>query len=217
MNLPPVRRIVTRSGRRIRGKFPSRKMGGMVEWESPHEAAAIRLFEFNPGVRAYYSQPSVEHYHDAFGNAHSFIPDFRVDWRHGGSLLVEVKSEADAVYPPTQHLLGLKAMAMQLQGKPYRVLTPAQMKSQPLLENLELLECHARGTLPAEILQRIDALPKSSAFPVERIAHHLGGTPAVFRAVAHGLLHADLQQLLNTESLIWHPNHMEAGDGTFPI
>lgn len=105
-------------------------MSRMVEWESPFEADAIRLFEFNPGVRAFYSQPSVEHYHDAFGTARSFIPDFRVDWLHGGSLLVEVKSDADAAYPPTQHLLGLKAMAMQLQGKPYRVLTPTQIKSQ---------------------------------------------------------------------------------------
>lgn len=151
-------------------------MSRMVEWESPFEADAIRLFEFNPGVRAFYSQPSVEHYHDAFGTARSFIPDFRVDWLHGGSLLVEVKSDADAAYPPTQHLLGLKAMAMQLQGKPYRVLTPTQIKSQPLFENLKLLEYHAKGHLPAETLQRVNALPKSTAFLVVRIAQHLGGT-----------------------------------------
>jgi len=192
-------------------------MGHMVEWESPFEADAIRLFEFNPGVRAFYSQPSVEHYHDAFGTARSFIPDFRVDWLHGGSLLVEVKSDADAAYPPTQHLLGLKAMAMQLQGKPYRVLTPTQIKSQPLFENLKLLEYHAKGHLPAETLQRVNALPKSTAFLVVRIAQHLGGAQSVFRAIAHGLLRTDLQQPLNIESLIWHPNHREAGDGSFPI
>ena len=217
MSITPVRRVVTRSGRHIRGKFPSRKMGRMVEWESPLEADAIRLFEFNPGVRAYYSQPSVEHYHDAFGTTRSFVPDFRIDWLHGGSLLVEVKSDADAAYPPTQHLLGLKAMAMQLQGKPYRLLTPAQIKSQPLFENLKLLESHAKGPLCPESMEYMGALSNRTIFSLQDIAHQLGSTQMVFRAIAHGLLRTDLQQPLNMESLIWHPKHMEAGDGSFPI
>lgn len=192
-------------------------MGRMVEWESTLEADAIRLFEFNPGVRAYYSQPSIEHYHDALGTARSFVPDFCVDWLHGGSLLVEVKSDADAAYPPTQHLLGLKAMAMQLQGKPYRVLTPAQIKNQPLFDNLKLLEHHAKGPLSAEALQLLAALPESTVFRVVRFASLLGGTQAVFRAIAYGMLHTDLQRPLTTESQIWHPSHKEAGDGAFPI
>lgn len=217
MSITPVRRVVTRSGKNNRGKFPSRKMGRMVEWESPLEGDAIRLFEFNPSVSAYYSQPSVEHYHDAFGTTRSFVPDFRLDWLHGGSLLVEVKSDADAVYPPTKRLLGLKAMAMQLQGKPYRLLTPALLNRQPLFENLKLLESHSRGHLSPETLEELGALPSHTVFHVRDLAHQLGNTQMIFRAIAHGLLRADLQQPLNTESHIWHPNHREAGDGSFPI
>ena len=213
----PVRRVVTRSGRGIRGKFPSLKLGEMVAWESPLEADAIRLFEFNVGVAHYCAQPSWEVYQDAAGNVHSFVPDFRVELVAGGSLLVEVKSDADAAYPPTARVLGLKAMAMQAQGKRYRVLTPRQIREQPRFGNLKELERCAKGPLDDDVIQSLNGLDRGTTFTVQEIALALGSTEMVYRAIAHGRLRTDLQRTLNTESLVWHPDNREAGDGSFPI
>lgn len=217
MTLSPVRRVVTRSGKGIRGKYPSRKMGKMVVWESILEADAIRLFEFNTGVAAYYAQPSTETYHDERGVAHEFVPDFRVDWQQGGTLLIEIKSTADAAYPPTQRLLGLKAMALQTQGKDYRVLTPAQIRLQPRFDNLKLLERHYRSHLSTEAMQLLQGISRNMPFRIRDLEPILGSAAVVFGAIACGALLSDLNTPLNQETHVWHPDYREAGDGSFPI
>ncbi len=217
MSTPPVRRVVTRSGRGIRGKFPSRKLGRMVEWESTIEADAIRLFEFNVSVASYGSQPSEEVYHDASGIAHAFVPDFKVNWVQGGAIFIEVKSDADAAYPPTKRLLGMKAMAMQAQGKVYRVLTHAQIRQQPRFDNLKLLERHYRTSLSPEVLQLLPGISRDQPFRIQDLAPSLGGKEVVFAAIACGVLRTDLNTPLNQESHVWHPNNTEAGDGSFSI
>lgn len=217
MSTTPVRRVVTRSGRGIRGRFPSRKLGRMVEWESVLEADAIRLFEFNVNVASYRPQPSEEFYHDASGAARRFVPDFEVTWVQGGSVLIEVKSDADAAYPPTQRLLGFKAMAMQTQNKDYRVLTPLQIRRQPRFGNLQQLERYSRHPLAAEVMQLLEGISRDQSFRIKDLAPRLGGEDVLFRALACGAMRTDLNAPLNQESHVWHPDHMEAGDGSFPI
>lgn len=217
MSTKPVRRVVTRSGRGIRGRFPSRKLGRMIEWESILEADAIRLFEFNVGIASYHPQPSKEVYHDASGAVRNFVPDFKVTWVQGGSVFIEVKSDADAAYPPTQRLLGFKALAMQTQGKDYRVLTPSQIRKQPRFGNLQQLERHSRHPLNAEEMQLLESISRDHSYRLKDLVLKLGSEDVVFRALACGVLRTDLNAPLNQESPVWHPNHMEAGDGSFPI
>lgn len=217
MSMPPVRRVITRSGRGIRGRFPSRKMNRMIEWESLIEADAIRLFEFNVGVGAFYAQPSQEIYYDESGATHKFVPDFKVTWKQGDSFLAEVKSDADAAYPPTRRLLGFKAMALQTQGKNYRVLTPTQIRQQPRFDNLKLLERHSRHPLETDEAQLLKGIAYDQTFRICDLALSLGGESVVFRALACGALRTNLLASLNQESYVWHPNHWEAGDGSFPI
>ncbi len=59
----PVRKVVTPSGRKVRGYFPSKKMGRMVAWESQIELDAILLFEFSPGVISFQEQPEKIQYY----------------------------------------------------------------------------------------------------------------------------------------------------------
>lgn len=216
-NVPPVRKVVTRSGKGIRGKFPSRKLGRMVLWESPLEADAIRLFEFNVAVAAYYSQPSWEVYHDAEGQAHRFAPDFRVDFLSGESIFVEVKSDHDAAYKPNAFTLGLKAMAMQAQGKRYRVLTPSQIRTQPRFDNLKLLERCSRSALGEETKYRCHHLAPGTLYTVQDLARLVGGETVVFQAIAQGVLRTHLHLPLNSQSMVWNSIHWEAGDGSFSI
>jgi hypothetical protein len=189
----------------------------MIEWESVLEADAIRLFEFNVGVVSYQPQPSEEFYYDEFGAARKFVPDFNVMWVQGGSVFIEVKSDADAAYPPTKRLLGFKAMAMQTQGKGYRILTPSQIRLQPRFDNLKLLERHARCPLNPEETQLLQSISRDKSYRIRDLAPTLGGEDVVFRALASGVLRTNLNAPLDQESQVWHPDYREAGDGSFPI
>lgn len=52
------RRVITRSGRHFRGRYPSRKLGRMVAFESLIERDVILLLEFSRGVLSYQEQPT---------------------------------------------------------------------------------------------------------------------------------------------------------------
>lgn len=217
MTFSPVRRVVTRSGKKIRGNFASFKMGAMVPWESPIEADAIRLFEFNPGVVSYCSQPSHEVYYDTDGNAHGFVPDFRVDFHRGGSIWVEIKSDADVEYPPTARTLGLKALALKEQGRRYRVLSAKQIGHQPRSDNIILLERCSKARLSPETVESLQTIDHHGTFAVRELVSIVGNERAVYRCIAYGCLRTDLLSPLTLESRVWHPNNTELGDGAFPI
>jgi hypothetical protein len=217
MTAPTARRVVTRSGKHFRGKFPSRKLRKFIEWESIYEAETIRLFEFNVQVVSYQAQPSKEHYTDENGVVRDFYPDFRVHWADGRFMFVEVKSDADLSYAPTRHLLGLKAMAMQAQGKTYRVLTPKLIRKQPRFGNLKLLEAHMHLELSDQLQGKLKQLDIDAKHRIADVAHYLGSMPKVFGALAVGVLRVDLELPLDENSLVWHPHHKEAGDGSFSI
>src|SRR2546422_82822 len=86
-----VRKVVTRSGKRIRAKFPSTKLNRMIHCESPLERDAVYHFEYRPLVVSYQEQPSIEYYYDRAGVQHRYYPDFRIDFKDGGVLFIEIK------------------------------------------------------------------------------------------------------------------------------
>lgn len=94
-----ARRVITRSGRGIRIKFPSKKLGKQVHCESPLERDAVLQFEMHPLVASYQEQPSEETYYDEFGNARSCYPDFLLRLINGSEVLVEVKRKIDLSRP----------------------------------------------------------------------------------------------------------------------
>lgn len=75
-----VRKVVTRSGKRFRVKFPSRKMNQMVQRESLLERDAILHFECHPLVVTYQAKSSIEIYYDREAICHKYFPDFRLDF-----------------------------------------------------------------------------------------------------------------------------------------
>jgi hypothetical protein len=73
--------VVSRSRARSTGKYPSWKMGRMVQWESPHELNAFRLLDADPAVSAYHEQPfTIRFVFD--GKTRIRHPDLLVEWRH---------------------------------------------------------------------------------------------------------------------------------------
>lgn len=85
-----VRKVVTRSGRKYKGLFPSKKLCRMVEWESLLERDAILLFEFSPGVVSYQEQPELIMY-ELDGELHRYFPDFEVILKSGEIFHFEIK------------------------------------------------------------------------------------------------------------------------------
>lgn len=85
-----ARPIKASKGKNYRGKFPSRKVGQMIYWESLLERDYIRILEFDPEVKYFESQPLVIPYLYQ-GRRHEYFPDFKVITRADKIKLVEVK------------------------------------------------------------------------------------------------------------------------------
>lgn len=86
-----VRRIVTRSGQGVRGRFPSRKSAKAVDFESLVEEAALRVFELAPSITQIEMQPETFEFVD--GRKRRYTPDFRVH-TNSGATYFEVKPDA---------------------------------------------------------------------------------------------------------------------------
>ena len=57
---PPVRGVAGRRGN-IHGRYPSRKMGRTIQFESHTELGAIYIMEHDPSVLEYWDQPTKRH------------------------------------------------------------------------------------------------------------------------------------------------------------
>ncbi len=196
-----VRNVVTPSGRRVRGYFPSRKMGRLIAWESQLERDAILLLEFSPGVLRYREQPERVHF-QLDGDAALYIPDFELELADGQMMHVEVKPAAKLEKPDIA--LRFEAIARHYAriGRGLRILTEAHIRRTPLLQNLQLLAYHLGRHDQAEQRRLLDALWRSPAQTVDAAAAVLGGVKFVYRLLAAGCYRCDLDQPVSSATPI---------------
>src|SRR5215831_20780141 len=126
----PVRKVVTRSGKKFRGRFPSRKNAAMVCWESLHERQAILLFEYSANVASYEEQPSEETYY-VRGVPHRYYPDFRTTLTNGHVVDIEVKPSAKLLKAQNKEKYGRIASMYLRAGRQFRLLTERDYRAQP--------------------------------------------------------------------------------------
>ncbi len=181
-----VRKVVTPSGRGVRGYFPSQKMGRMIAWESLLERDAILLLEYSPAVIRYAEQPArVNFLHE--GEIRLYIPDFAAEISNIGNIHVEVK-------PSSKLVVGSKAARRMASitnhylqtDTGFRILTENELRRQPRLTNLRLLAYHAGRLHPAD---RQSIVNRLSIQPVNTIAAAvtvLGDLRDVYRLLADG-------------------------------
>lgn len=134
----PSRKVVTRSGRRIRGYFPSYKCGQMIAWESLLERDAILLLEFSQGVVSYRQQPAVIDYSDG-EQMRKYYPDFEAVLDGGEVVHLEIKPADELERSSVAAKYQLIAADYQRRRHRFRVLTDKDIRVQPLLGNLWLL------------------------------------------------------------------------------
>jgi len=197
-----ARRIVTRSRARATGKYPSWKVGRMVQWESSNELNAFRLLDANPHVRTFREQPMWITYRLG-GELFLHIPDALVETDVGREVW-EVKPTDKAVEPQCAERSRLLTQALPALGYFYRVVLAEDLRRQPRLSNvLQLLKYGRREMTVAEreCLRRVIA-------PVGLICWGAGtstvlgthGRALIARAFLEGALTTDIEQPLTNST-----------------
>lgn len=159
----PVRKVRNR-GKNIIGKFPSRKMGRMVAYESLIERDTIYLLEFDNGVSRYEEQPLTIRYEDD-GKERHYTPDFWVLLENGRQCLVECK--------PARHVMKEKNQRKYAAARPwcrqhdiaFLVVTDKQLRQGHLLKNVQALSQYALLDSVPTITAEIEEIIKSSDTP----------------------------------------------------
>lgn len=214
-----ARRVITPSGRRYRGKFPSRKLRRMVHWESFHERDAILHLEYHPLVERYQEQPSLEWYYSPTGESKKYYPDFQVDFEDGTVCLIEVKPTSKLRTAEAKAKYGAIALRLEERGRQFRILTEADIRRQPLFGNLQRLhECRRRSVADVGGHRDLDShCGQGEIVTFGALARRLGGEERVLYLLGTGELRADLEAELGENSPIALAGTEGGPDGAFRI
>jgi hypothetical protein len=129
--------VVTRSRARGTGKYPSWKMGRMLEWESRSELNAFRLLDCCPTVTQLTEQPCQISY-TLGGVSKSYFPDILVQIC-GRKELWGVKPKAESEHPEVALRTALLTQALPQWGYQYRLAVGCELAKQPRLRNAQTL------------------------------------------------------------------------------
>ena len=213
-----VRKVVTRSGKRIRGKFPSAKMNRMVHWESLFERDAILHLEYHPLVVSYQEQPSIETYYDAAGEAHLYYPDFCARFVHGNELYIEVKPKR---YLATREVrLKLEAVAWRFreQEREFRVMTEEAIRREPLFSNLKTIHRSTKKVANGHSSEQFaHALTGGPSWSFKDLAAQMGSVRDALVLIRAGHLRVDLEATLIDDSTVWLAGAAGGSHGSFRI
>ena len=128
------RKVVTRSKARPTGKYPSWKMGRMIQWESINELNAYRLLDANPSVSGYHEQPFTIQY-QLNGEVRLHYPDTLVLFGATKELW-EIKPASDVVKPDVAERTALLTGALPNHGFAYRLVIAEELGREPRLTNV---------------------------------------------------------------------------------
>lgn len=199
----PVRTVVSRSRTCPTGKYPSWRMGRMLEWESRDELNAFILLDCDPRVRSIVEQPC-EITYTVDGETRRHYPDICVEYP-GEKQLWEVKDDvrglqADVVARTTLLTKGLKHY-----GFAYRLVLSSQLRKQPRLRNANTLLRYGHEPVDEisrerlrRVFQRTGSLTWGGATAG---AYGPIGRQILCRLTLEGVLKTDLDQPLSAGSL----------------
>lgn len=201
--MEPVRKVVTRTGRSMRGKMPSLKMKRSIGCESTLEVDAAMLFDWTPEVVRYYAQPNHEFPSNGV-TPFQYTPDFLLEMVDGSSIHVEVKPAGKLTDPTLRERLTHIEKHFQRSDRKFKILTEVTLRDKVLRDNFRKLHYHARpvtgGLAFWETYHRLiekDALlfgDVQAAFPEPRDA---------FRLLSTRWLSFDIEKPLNAATPVF--------------
>ena len=213
-----ARKVITRSGRGIRGKFPSKKLNTQIHWETILERDAALMFELHPLIAWYQEQPSEETYYDQNGQVRVCYPDFMLRLADGSEAWIEVKRKVDLSRSKIKRKLELIALRFAEQGRSYRILSEDQIRREPLHSNLEELWKATKAVrIDMSIHSVVNGLSNDLIYTTAELSNLLGGEQMVLAFIARGHLRTNLELQLTPATKVWTALNKEAGDGAFFI
>lgn len=150
------RKVVKRSNARNTGKYPSWKIGRMMQWESVHEGNAMRILDATPSVTSFTEQPC-EIIYTLNGILHRHYPDLMViesNYRE----FWEVKTESDANNSEVVERTNFLIKHLPEYGYTYRVVFAEVLAKQPRLNNVKRLNKLGRQSISLIEQERIRRL-----------------------------------------------------------
>lgn len=196
------RKVITRSGARVRGYLWSHKSRRLIPWESQLERQALLVMDSNPKIlwiREYQQETIIGDGEDAF----TAYPDYIAKYVDGSEEIVEVKSDLALKNMEVKLRLSLVAVHFQRLGKRYRVLAEKEICRQPRLGNLERLATFRRPQARSRLVEdsRVQDLQKlKSSTTVGYVASRFGNEARAHELIANGILRANLDEPLSLSS-----------------
>lgn len=198
-----VRRVITRSKKTFRVKFPSKKNKCMVQCESILESKTALLLEISPHVKKYVAQPSVEIYYDEKAQPRKYIPDFRATLLDDSTIDIEVKPKSKLYRPDIKGKYEAIARRYEEQGRRFRILTEDNVAHEPLHSNLKKLNYHRKLRMQSESCKKYMHMLATQEFcTISDAAKLLGGESHVYDMIAMGVLSVDISTPLKLTSEI---------------
>lgn len=209
-----VRRVVTRSGRGVRGYFPSFKMKTMIPYESLLERDAILLLEFSPDVIRYQTQPArIAYYFE--GRLRDYYPDFEAEFSNELLTHIEVKPAKKLIQATEKDRFAAIAKHYDQSHIWFQILTEHELRKKSRLDNLRMLACYMPNVEDESDL--MDSQQKLSMLPANTIAGAtavLGDIKLVYRLLAANYLSCNLDEPITSQTLICY-RFMGGHHGTF--
>ncbi|MGH8493086.1 MAG: hypothetical protein ACRERR_08290 [Moraxellaceae bacterium] len=198
-----ARTVITRSGARIRGKFPSAKTGRSVHWESLLERDACILLEYSAGIRTYQEQPRKVQVSCAGMADHVQFPDFEIVMADGEIGYVEIKSSRQLILPEVKDRLMALQRVLEHEGFFYKILTEAEIRREPRLSNLSLLFSYRSSRISqigADLFNRLGSQFRSAS--LHELTKKLGSVSEVMALLADQYLSFDLDKKLTPNTIL---------------
>ena len=201
----PVRSVSNRGGNAT-GRFPSLKMGRMIQFESLVELDYIYLLDYDPNIKWFEEQPRTIEYQWEQKTLR-YTPDFLVI-RQGYSTLVECKPDQFVDTEENNRKFRAAELWCSEVGWTFSVVTTSQIRNGFRLNNIKFLTRYARYQPDVTIRSRIydhllGAIPPitiqvlaQTIFPDNTAA----GIAAIFHMIFHDELTVELDLSPITES-----------------
>ena len=195
------RKVVSRSNARSTGKYPSWKMGRMIQFESKHEKHAFMLLDADPAVISFHEQPCIVRF-EMDGIVHKHYPDILVEFASGRELW-EVKESSDANGSFIKRRTEILSQQLPSLGYTYRLVLAEQLSTEPRLRNVRQLLMF--GNKPVPLMERemirqaflmAESIPWQAFLGLSFSRYHAS------RLFLEGLLEVDLNEPLDGNSII---------------
>ncbi|WP_440216643.1 hypothetical protein [Chromobacterium piscinae] len=196
----PSRKVVKRHGCTYRSNVPTTKaILGHIPCESTLERQAIEWFVQDSRVVRIAAQPGPF----TLADGTQYTPDFLVMTCSGRILLLEIKWEEELLIPGVCSKLLRAKSDFDRHNIEFHVLIDSTIRNPSLRDNIRALKVIAHLEVPPLILGTLYSILRvTPRVPFSTLSTRINSPHYVRVVIARGLLHINLQQPFNNETLV---------------